>query len=114
MQTDKDASEIFEQFMCHITKAYNVLAPALEADPDMRGTMMAAACDVAEIVLAVWQADAGIQYLLIKRADYLYECVNTQLPVGVEFAVVPVLDVDDAWAAKEAYDIISAAPEVAQ
>jgi hypothetical protein len=109
-----DVSELFEQFMSRMADAYNQLEPALRCDPDMRGTMMAAACDVADIVLAVWRVDVGVQYLIIKGADYLYECVDKQMPIEVEFAVVPVLDVDDAHAAKEAYDIISAAPGAIQ
>ena len=109
-----DASEMFEQFMSRITEAYDKLSPVLKYDREVKGTMMAMACEEAELVFAVWRATEGVQYKIVKGEDALRECIDTRQPVRIDFAVVPVLDAGDACAAKEAYDIIRAAPEVMQ
>ena len=59
-----DASELFEQFMSRTADAYGKLEPVMKSAPEARGIMMAAACDEADIVLAVWRADVGIQYII--------------------------------------------------
>ena len=109
-----DASELFEEFMAKLEAAYNKVSPVLKHDPEARGTIMAAATDEMDIVLAVWREPDGVHYRIIKGADTMAERVATQTFGRVGFAVVPVFDVDDAAAAKEAYDIIKAMPAVLQ
>ena len=114
MSIQNDATELFNEFMSSLSEAYEMLSPVLKYNPEVRATIMALACDEVEIVFAVWREADRVQYKIVKGEGALHECIDKDTPVRVDFAVVPVLDSDDAYAAKEAYGIFTRAPESLQ